>query len=303
MSRVRLLSAALAVALVIGLTACGRPSQAVPDTANARTQAESPLTFGSSTATTDTLVYLGDTQGDTVTDRPVFGALLQAAAITPQDLVVLGGDLVNDEQNTREWQAFSAQIPLSVDPAKQVAVVPGNHTPDMPPVDFFARQAPAVVLMAHTEVVLLDSNILGSLDTSQIKQSQDFLRRALALRGRRQLIFVTHHPLFVLDANPKDKARAATMMKNYGSFFKQATLVLCGHEHMYARYTDPATGVTQLIGNASGKGYTPSDPHQQGLACLLQDTVVFTRLSVTAEGLQLTTYDSQAQLIDSATLP
>ena len=299
------LALALAAALTLGLVACG--SNPAPQsgtgaqgaqTAPTSARIDQRLSFGASTEATDSLVFLGDTQ-DFGPNGVGFGSLL--SGVTSRDLVVIAGDLVNDEQDQQQWQAFTAQFPASVKLNTQVAVVPGNHTPDPPALDLFAKRSPAVIMMAHTEVVLLDSNLLGSLDASQIKQNQRFFEQALAQRGDRSLILVMHHPLFVLTNNPKNMVRAATMMKNYGRYFKQATLVLCGHEHMYARYTDPATGITQVMGNASYKGYPPSNPKKPGLDALYTGGLVETRIQISAKTLTLTTFDDQGKQIDSFT--
>ena len=296
---------ALAVVLVSALSAC-RPAPApqkkpAAGTASSASAAlKQSLTFGASTETSDTIIYLGDTQADESTGQVVFGSLLAKA--TARDLIVLGGDLVNDPQDPAEWKAFARQFPAPVDPDRQVAVVPGNHTPDPPALALFAKQAPATIRMAQTEVVLLDSNLLGSLDDDQIARNQAAFKQALAQQGNRALILVMHHPLFVLDGNPKDVTRAQTMMKNYGQFFKQADLILCGHEHMYARYTDPDTGIIQVMGNASGKGYEPSNPQMPGLEKLYTATPVTTRITISSQTLTLQTNSAQGAPLDAATI-
>ncbi|MCL2654466.1 MAG: metallophosphoesterase [Coriobacteriia bacterium] len=312
------LALVLAATLAFGLGACagaagragGSGASETPAT-SATTSTATPgqpssaligqrLSFGAPTEGSDSLVFLGDTQ-DSGPDGVVFGPLL--SGITSRDLIVIAGDLVNDQDNKQQWQAFAGQFPANVAPDKQVAVVPGNHTPDPPALNLFAKQTPALVSLAHTEVVLLDSNLLGSLDEDQIRSTQQFLTQALARRAGRNLIFVMHHPLFPLTNDPKNATRARSMMKNYGSYFKQATLILCGHEHSYARYTDPATGITQVMGNASAKVYTPVDTHRPGLAALVEAGPVITRLSSDSASVTLKTFDISGNLIDSCVIP
>jgi len=294
------LALALVAALTLGLAACGGKLTAITGTKSPQSEERigQRLSFGASTETTDSLVFLGDTQ-DFGPNGVGFGSLL--TSVTPRDLVLIAGDLVNDQQEQKQWQAFAAQFPPNVSLSKQVAVVPGNHTPDPPAANLFAKHSPSVITMAHTEILLLDSNLLGSLDGAQIKQNQHFFEQALALRGNRSLILVMHHPIFVLTNNPKNVVRASTMMKNYGRYFKQATLILCGHEHLYARYTDPATGIIQVMGNASYKGYPPRNPKRPGLNSLYTGGLVVTRISVSSKTLELTTFDGQGKQIDSFT--
>jgi len=201
-------------------------------------------------------LFFSDTQASPETgDYSGFGEMLATAVTKAEnpDLVIFGGDTVNDGGDADEWRAFweAAAQPLS---GLVTAAIPGNHDnypllakqfdyPDKAP----AGQGEGYFYSFDTgpvHFIMLDSNIMGAGNERDVEWLRNDLESAEAQQSVWR-IAVMHHPMWPVVDNPKDAARAETMrelflplLADYGT-----DLILCGHQHVYAR-TLPMSGDT-----------------------------------------------------------
>ena len=200
-------------------------------------------------------LFLSDTQANPETgDYNEFGKLLNQAVDhkgNPQ-LVLFGGDTVNNASDVGEWQDFwnAAKNPLS---GKTTAAVAGNH--DLHPLLGSQFSYPASDNLFYSfnqgdiHFIMLDSNAMGAANQSDIS----WLRSDLNSNEAKQVtwrVAVMHHPMWPVTANPKDIQRAITMRENFLPLLEsgQVDLILCGHQQVYSR-TKPMSGDKVSTGN------------------------------------------------------
>lgn len=239
-------------------------------------------------------------------------------------LVVIGGDLVNNDADEKEWQAFFAAVKNAEQKTNcQVQIMPvaGNHTagdglykqqfvlPENGPAGweelFYSFDAGPV------HFLMLDSNYMGSLDQQVVEQLQDFMKQDLGASQQPWKLAVLHHPFYPVGGNAKDIMRSETMQKNYGLIMEEKgiDLILCGHQHVYARtdalQVDEKTeqlvskedGIVQVMGVAGNKYYDAGDFTY--LEKCVEDTSVYSLIICDLQTLQIETRDENGKLIDS----
>jgi len=266
------------------------------------------------------ILFFSDTQADPETgDYSGFGELLALALIkneTPS-LVIFGGDTVNDGGDADEWREFwEAAMPLS---GLTTAAVPGNHDnhallawqfdyPIEEPVSqgdgyFYSLDRGPV------HFIMLDSNIMGAANNRDI----EWLRNDLNSTETRQAVWriaVMHHPMWLVSDNPKDAARAETMRESFLLLLEEygADLILCGHQHGYARSLpmsgdkapEDGSGIVQFMTASGGKGaYAASNRNYISSSA---DVPVYLHLAADDETLTITAYNATGETIDNYTL-
>jgi len=262
------------------------------------------------------VLFFSDTQADPETgDYSSFGELL-ALALTHQeapDLVIFGGDTVNDGGDADEWREFwEAAMPLT---CLTTAAVPGNHDNNT----LLARQfdypikEPASqgegffysISQGPVHFIMLDSNTMGAANDRDIA----WLRDDLGSTEARQAVWrvaVIHHPMWLISDNPKDAARAETMREFFLPLLEEygVDLILCGHQHVYARSLpmsgdlapEDGSGIVQIMAASGGKGPYAAGNSEHVLASA--DVPVYLHLAADDESLTITTYNASGEPVD-----
>ena len=225
-------------------------------------------------------LYFSDTQADPDTgDYSSVGELIALAIeqMKSPDLVIFGGDTVEDGRDADDWRRFWEEATPSLSDLP-VAAVAGNHDNYPLLIDQFdyPNKAPAArdegyfysLDIGQVHLVMLDSNIMGAANLRDI----EWLRGDLASDKAEQAswrIAVMHHPMWPVSNNPKDAARAETMREYFLPMLEEyrVDLILCGHQHIYSRSlpmsgetaAPEGAGIIQVMAVSGGKGYQISE--------------------------------------------
>jgi len=266
-------------------------------------------------------LFFSDTQPDPESmDHTGVGELIaQATELHGRpELVVFGGDTIDDGSNEAEWGDFREAVGSSLDGAVTAAIA-GNHdrhallagqfdypttAPTSPGEGFFYSLRSGPVFF-----VMLDSNIMGSANQRDI----DWLRDALQSEAARDAVWriaVTHHPMWTVSDVPKDIERAVTMRERFLPLLEEygVDLVLCGHQHVYSRTLpmrgdDAAAdgrGIVQLMAATGYKSSYAIGERDYIAAALPAPNYLL--LSADGERITATAYDSEHKAIDLFTL-
>ncbi len=174
-------------------------------------------------------------------------------AASPPDLVVHGGDLAFNAPVAEADLAYA--VARVADLGLPWRAIPGNHDiGEAPP--FSRLNQPLtperiaawkrhvgpqwwVDDVADWRLIGLDTSLMGSGLADEAVQSE-FLRQALADRGRRSVMVFIHMPPF--DADPDDPARTTSVIPHVarGPFLDACAsggvkVIACGHLHIYRR--------------------------------------------------------------------
>ena len=266
-----------------------------------------------------TVLYFSDMQADPdIGDYSGLGDLMSKAFTSREmpDLVVIGGDSVNDGGDEAEWRLFhnaTGEWFAGVTTASAA----GNHDSYALLVEQFdyPREAPAgagqgffyTLSVDSVYFVILDSNIMGAANESDIQWLQAALDNETA-RQSDWIIVVMHHPMWPVTNNPKDEERAATMREFFLPLLEEfgVALILCGHQHVYSR-TFPMSGdaaaengrgiVQVMVASGDKPTYTPGE---RDYITALASAPNFVVLSADSESLVITTFDEEGSIIDEA---
>lgn len=272
------------------------------------------------------MIYLGDSQSnpETVYDYSAWGALLKTVVSSAPEsaAVIIGGDLINEETDDQEWNAF---VEASDGMFEQIPLRPvsGNHTEDAARWTEFAdtpQNGPAGYERVFysfdagpMHFLMLDSITMGSQDEAVQKTVRDWIREDLQSTECPWKIAVMHHPLYPLNQTNKDQQRAETMQEQYLETLENGgvRLVLCGHQHVYGR-TVPMyhgeiadalhekDGMVEIMGVSGGKFYgTEAKPF---IAAYYDAGAVYTLLSAESDVLKINTLDAAGNQVDSIQL-
>jgi len=277
-------------------------------------ESESPL---------QVFLFFSDTQADPETgDYTSLGELLTTAVAKAEgpDLIVLGGDMVNDGGDADEWREFwkAAETPFS---GMITAAVPGNHDnypllaeqfdyPEEAPVSpgsgyFYSFQSGPI------HFVMLDSNIMGAANDRDIQWLRSDLDSAAAKQATWR-IAVMHHPMWPVAENPKDSVRAETMREFFLPIFEEygVDLILCGHQHNYARSLPMTTGtgsrpsdskvITQIMAASGAKG--PYATGKMDHIAVSADPPNYLQITADDKELTVAAFDGNGKQFDTFTL-
>lgn len=266
-----------------------------------------------------TFLFFACTQAHPATgDYSALGALFGGAVeqAGEPELVLFGGDVINNGWNPYEWQDFwqAAAAPLY---GLITAAAVGNH--DSHPL--FAEQfdfpntAPATqdegffysINTGLVNFLMLDSNIMGAANERDIQ----WLRGELQSEAAQQAawhIAVMHHPMWTVVDNPRDARRAEIMREHFLPLLEAygVDIILCGHQHVYARTTPmhgdktADSGIVQFMVATGGKDtYTPGQRDYLAVYHRLRSYLV---LTADAYELIIETFDENHNLIDTLIL-
>ena len=262
-------------------------------------------------------LFFSDTQADPETgDYSCVGELMAQAKEQAADsgLVIFGGDTVNDGRDAEEWRIFrEAAKPLV---GLVMLAVPGNHDNQTLLADQFdgIPEAPAGQGQGYFYVynegpvyfLMLDSNIMGAANQRDI----DWLRDKLESQAARKAIWrvaVMHHPMWTVADNPKDEARADTMRQSFLPLMEEygVDLILCGHQHIYARSlpmkgaatSHDGRGIVQIMTASGGKGSYAAGIREY--ITVSSDAPNYLYITADEESLIITAYDGEGKPFDS----
>ncbi len=257
-------------------------------------------------------IYMGDSQADPETgDYTAWGELLETAARheSRPAFVMIGGDLVNDGSDQREWDAFMA---AGGETLKKLPLYPatGNHDlTDLYKAIFdLPQNGPPGKMEAFysfdyrdAHFTVMDSNAMGAANPEDL----EWLKNDLSATDKTHKIVMFHHPAYPAINIPKDMQRAETIQKYFVPVMEEAgvDLVLSGHQHVYMR-TYPLKkgvrdddGIVYLMGFSGGKQYTPGS--FEYAAASIGGKPVYTVITLNEKGIFLETRDSSGAIVDS----
>ena len=266
-------------------------------------------------------LFFSDTQPNPETgDFSGIGKLMEQASLRHEepDLVIFGGDTVNDGGDEAEWQEFW-KVSGSWLEGLTTAAVAGNHdsytllaeqfnypseAPDAPDRGFFYTLSVGSVYF-----IMLDSNIMGAGNQSDVEWLQKVLQSEVAGQSD-WIVAVMHHPMWSVTDNPKDQQRAATMREHFLPLLEaySVALILCGHQHVYARSlpmlgeseADNGRGIVQIMA-ASGDKATYAQG-ERSFITLSASAPNYIMLRADSEGLYITAFDGEHTIIDELTV-
>lgn len=272
------------------------------------------------------VIYMGDSQSspEDIYNYESWGNLLKDAAkqAPGASAVILGGDLINEETDEAERQAFlqAADGLFKQIPFRSVS---GNHTEDN---DSWAKvfqlpqNGPAGYESlfysfdaGYMHFIMMDSLSMGSLDEATQRTLTQWVKKDLASSKQPWKIAVMHHPMYPLNQTNKDQMRADTMQSVYLPVLEEGgvRLILCGHQHVYGRTVPmmgakPAEeangekGIVQVMGVSGGKLY--SAEKKDFMAVCESEEPVYTVLSGNKTDLELKTIGASGEVVDLFTL-
>ena len=254
-------------------------------------------------------LFFSDTQADPETgEYSEVGKLLSQAveyAETP-GLILFGGDVVNDGENADEWLKFREATSSTLS-SLITATVPGNHDNYPLPAEQFdyPNQAPSAPGDGYfysfdknsIHFIMLDSNAMGAANEADIQWLENDLQSETAQQANWRIV-VMHHPMWTVVANPKDESRAATMRENFLPLLEAygVDLILCGHQHVYAR-SQPISGIIQIMAASGSKeSYAPDNNDYIAISAEAPNYLL---IKTEAEKLTITAYDGIHEVIDT----
>jgi len=266
-------------------------------------------------------MFFSDAQADPETgDYSGFGQFLSRAVAYGRlpELIVFGGDTVNDGGDINEWRDFKRAVGESIDGAITASVA-GNHDSYALLVEQFdypqkAPETPAggyfyTFSMGNVFFIMLDSSIMGAGNQADV----DWLRSEMDSEEARSAdwrIIVMHHPMWPVAENPRDLQRAETMRERFLPVLEEggAELILCGHQHVYSR-THPmrgssvsatGSGIVQIMSVSGDKSYYASGA--LGYLAASSADRNYLLLIADAESITITAYNEDGNIIDRYTL-
>ena len=320
----------LTLVLLLLLTACaaceptlsgepvssGEPAVSALDSAQPAEPGDSPSPSPAPQRTL-TFLFFSDTQPDPETmDFSGTGELVrQAVGLHDNaELMIFGGDTVDDGADETQWLAFHRAIGVSREGLISAAVA-GNHdnhdllvgqfdypveAPGGPGEGFFysLRLGPVFFLM-------LDSNIMGAAKSTDIEWLQNELRSEAA-READWRVAVMHHPMWPASDIPKDIQRAEIMRAHFLPILEEygVELILCGHQHMYSRtrpmrgesISNDGGGIVQVIAASGGKAsYTIGE---RGFIAVSDMAPNYLLVEVATDSVAITAFDRAHNIID-----
>ena len=262
-------------------------------------------------------LFFSDTQPDPeIRDYSGFSDLLKQALVREEepDMVIFGGDSVNDGGDEKEWYDFWQSVGTSLD-GTVTATVAGNHDNYAMLAEQFdyPNEVPSgqgkgyfySISMGPVFFLMLDSNIMGAANQADIDWLQSELQSEAARRSD-WIIAVMHHPMWPVADIPKDIQRAETMREHFLPLFESfgVDLILCGHQHVYSR-TLPMQGRTGANGGisivqimaASGDKATYA-PGEQEYITATAAAPNYVYIEGGSKSLVITAYNGESVLID-----
>ena len=256
-------------------------------------------------------IFMSDTQADPEAgDYSALGVLLDKALAheSAPRLLLLGGDNVNDGSSANEWDDFWAAADGRLDDIT-VASAAGNH--DSSPLLAGQFDYPETAPEASADgffytfskgnvfFLMLDSNIMGGGGAAHAEWLADQLASDAA-RSAAWRVAVSHHPMWPVAEIPKDAQRAQTMRDVFLPLMEAGgiDLLLCGHQHVYARTAPVAgEGFVQIMAASGAKdSYIAGDPGYIAEAAGAPNYII---VEAGADVMRITAFDGGGKAFDS----
>ena len=266
------------------------------------------LKTGNNLSETFSFIYMSDIQADPDTgDYTALGELLSLAFSHESNpkLLILGGDNVNTGSSAKEWETLLSSMQDIPDDAT-IATVVGNHDNnqlikgkfDHPSIEdgFFYTFTEGDIFF-----LMLDSNAMGGGNMKDV----EWLEKSLSQNNSEWSIAVCHHPFFMISQIPKDINRSEVMRNKFLPVLESTgvDLILCGHQHVYARTlpmlngSSDKNGIVQIMTASGGKeSYTATDTDY---IVITKDAPVYLIVEIQGNNMLLTAFDATGEAIDS----
>ena len=297
--------ALLLVLLTLTLSGCAGPQEAavlpaVPD--GEENVTEQRLTF----------LYFADTQANPETGNYSGFSELMSAALAPEpkpDMILFGGDTVNDGGDPNEWLDFWQAAGTLPDGLLKAAVV-GNHDNYVLLAEQFdlPSKAPESLSggfnysfsLGPVFFLMLDSNILGAADEKDVEWLLGEMQSEAAQNAAWR-VAVMHHPMWTPAEIPRDVQRAETMREHFLPVMEAGglDLILCGHQHFYSRSVQ-IRGITQIMAASGGKASYTANNHDY--MAVVADAPNYLRITASSVELTVSAYDVSGSIFDTLTL-
>ena len=138
------------------------------------------------------------------------------------------------------------------------------------------------------------------LDSAIFFDQVNWLEEVLADNDKQWLVLVLHHPVFSGRENRTNAFIQESLLPLLEKY--DIDLVLQGHDHVYARGTNPsASDKSQLpvfMINMSGGKMAKGNPDQNWIYSFLENKQLFSAVEVNAEFLRVRTFDTTGKLWD-----
>ena len=283
-----------------------------------------------------TFIYMGDPQCSRIrgrdNDYSQWGQLLRRALVMQRQegpgnaagkseadaerstLLVLGGDLVNRKDDHAAWDAFFDAAAGIARPMQMASVVTGSEESIGSYADRFLN--PANGPAGHEKeffsfdygcchFLFLDSDYMGNRSRDAYKYIGAWIKADLAINRQPATFAVMHHPVYTVGTSYDDDVRAAAVRENYMKLLYRygVDMILCGHQHVYARskaQADEEAGryeITQIMG-VSGTKYFDAW-NKSAMACVRENISVATLFETDGEAIRLKTIDQTGTVIDA----
>ncbi|MGI6361706.1 MAG: S-layer homology domain-containing protein [Bacillota bacterium] len=261
-------------------------------------------------------LFMSDTQAiPEIGDYGQWGNLLESSITTTNsDFLLIGGDLINQNNNKVEWEKFYEAADNSF-ASLPVMVAVGNH--DTTNYDFFnlPQNGPHNFEKnfysfdyGNAHFIVMDSNLMGNEANAAL--FSEWLKQDLVQAAAQEWkIMMFHHPIFSVSDDGKDIQRALTIQEYYLPIMEEENvdLLLCGHQHSYSR-TYPMKnaqisnngGIIQIMSISGPKFYAPVN--HDYLAKTVTNKMVYSILSIDNKQLLITTKDATGKVVDTYTI-
>jgi len=258
-----------------------------------------------------TFAFYGDSRGGTV----VHGAIADRIAGEAPDLVLHGGDLVNQAPSHTTWGVEFFDPAAVYLPDQPLLMTPGNHESPFDYAytwfdDYFPPQVGGETYFSavwgDARFVVLDTNdpeftgeVVGVLpvDTDQYL----WLEAELAGATEPLLFVLHHHPVYSSGHHAMDhdvvaiQDNLAPLYRTYG-----VDAVFCSHEHAYERSFDGE--VHYLTVGGGGAPLQPNPGNSNPYQAFQADSTCYTVVDVIGGEAWASTYDDSGALLEPAVL-
>ena len=270
--------------------------------------------------------YFGDVQvfQNAAEEFEKWGRLAETAYANNPDMSfgIMGGDIVESGISTEQFNLFFkaaepvfSKIPLFAANGNHESnfiggkpelyldefVFPQNG-PEGFQEEFYSFEAGPCHVTVLNSWVFSGEQSVSSRQFEEIEEwIDDDLRESTALWK----IVVMHHPVYPVASDNVANA----VRENWGPILERdgVSLILCGHQHVYARswpmtggITDYDEGITQVMGVSGSKFYSSAD--ETKMERTLYNTANYEIIRITGETLTLQAFDEEGTEIDYAVI-
>ncbi len=243
---------------------------------------------------TFSFVAFGDTRSDSVAHQSVIDQMAKHEF----DFLVHSGDLVNQGDNTADWQAFF-NIEDTILQTRQFLPSLGNHDRPYWPYDTLFALPDAEyfysVTYGNSHFIILDNYL--ELYGYQRNWLVNDLIKARTDKEIDWIFAVLHSPPYSSGSHGSNQAVREAWCPIFEEY--SVDIVFCGHDHSYER-TKPINGVVYIV--AAGGGAPLYEVGKNDWTVMSTSTHHFCLVNIAGHRLDLKTIKPDGSVIDSLTL-